>query len=294
MRLSKGLVFVVALLLVLPSGVAFGSADIFFVQPPTLDLPNDVDTNFYVTIHMKNASEAASITIPLTFAGNDSLRIDSTINGGGGALGVQYVDLGLNAVWGFKTSLFNNANKNILLGFVSFASLPPDDSGELVQVYFDLNKGGALSTVTIDTTVLPPDNHLSIVDELGTTYYPDGADGGGWTASSLNIGGTGIAGDGSLLQPRTFSLGQNYPNPFNAQTKIDFAIAAPGHVELKVFNVLGQAVKTLINKDLGVDQYSVLWDGTNDQGDEVGSGVFFYRLKVGDSFEKTERMTLLK
>ncbi|MEW6652226.1 MAG: T9SS type A sorting domain-containing protein [Bacteroidota bacterium] len=88
--------------------------------------------------------------------------------------------------------------------------------------------------------------------------------------------------------PTKFTLDQNYPNPFNPTTKIKFAIPADENVSLKVFNVLGQEVATLVNKQLKAGSYSFDWNAAN-----LSSGVYFYRIEAG-SFNQTRKMLLLK
>ena len=83
-------------------------------------------------------------------------------------------------------------------------------------------------------------------------------------------------------------------NPFNADTKISFALPRTDMVKLRVFNVLGQEVVTLIDGMLDANQHDIIWDGTNAQGTLVASGTYFYRLEIGEVYEKTLRMTLLK
>ena len=94
-------------------------------------------------------------------------------------------------------------------------------------------------------------------------------------------------------RPVSFSLNQNYPNPFNATTEISFNTAATGNVVLDVYNITGQKVKTLINSELASGTHSVIWDGTNDEGKVISSGVYFYHLQVADKSE-TRKMILLK
>jgi len=93
--------------------------------------------------------------------------------------------------------------------------------------------------------------------------------------------------------PSMFDLAQNRPNPFNPTTTIDFYIDKPGAVKLEVFNVLGQLVKTLIDRSMAPGQYSVVWDGTDTEGSRMASGVYLYRLKSGDA-NLTKKMVLLK
>jgi len=93
--------------------------------------------------------------------------------------------------------------------------------------------------------------------------------------------------------PTSFNLDQNYPNPFNPSTRIHFDIPQRGRARLTVFNVLGREVVTLVDEDLAPDSYHVDWHGESDRGSKVASGVYFYRLRVGE-FVATKKMLLLK
>jgi hypothetical protein len=98
---------------------------------------------------------------------------------------------------------------------------------------------------------------------------------------------------GDRERPSEFDLSQNYPNPFNPSTKIEFTLAKSGFVTLQIYDVLGRKVRTLVSEELSSGYKSVIWDGKNEDGDEVASGVYFYQLKVGD-FSEPKKMLLLK
>jgi hypothetical protein len=95
--------------------------------------------------------------------------------------------------------------------------------------------------------------------------------------------------------PLNFALYQNFPNPFNPETTIRFEIgsAAGSYVTLDVFNVLGQHVKRLVRGERAAGVYDVVWNGSDKVGGRVATGVYFYRLQVGDEIE-TKKMVLLK
>jgi len=98
------------------------------------------------------------------------------------------------------------------------------------------------------------------------------------------------------ILPSNYALSQNYPNPFNNVTHIEFSIggdAAFRPVELKIFNTLGQAVTTLVERELQPGVYHFAWDGRDSSGEEVATGVYFYRLTVDDA-RSTKKMVLLK
>jgi hypothetical protein len=94
-------------------------------------------------------------------------------------------------------------------------------------------------------------------------------------------------------QSADYTLYQNYPNPFNPVTHIRFSLAQSEKVKLEVFNILGQKVNTLVNNKLNIGQYEIKWDGKNESGNLLGSGIYFYRLKAGD-YIKTRKMIFLK
>ena len=106
-------------------------------------------------------------------------------------------------------------------------------------------------------------------------------------------GGSSVEIPGSLSQPISYSLDQNYPNPFNPSTIISFSIAAEEHVNLTVFNAIGRHIKTLKNKTCSPGNYSVIWDGRNEEGALLPSGVYLMKLKAG-TFSKTRKLTLLQ
>ncbi|MFQ6091223.1 MAG: cohesin domain-containing protein, partial [bacterium] len=108
------------------------------------------------------------------------------------------------------------------------------------------------------------------------------------------------------LFPQDFALEQNYPNPFNPATTIRYALPdvrrrrqdarqAPFFVSLKIYNILGQEARTLVNGHQEPGYYTVIWDGLDERGSAVPCGVYFYRLAVGSvDWSQTKRMVLLR
>ena len=90
------------------------------------------------------------------------------------------------------------------------------------------------------------------------------------------------------------TLSQAYPNPFNPSTKISYAVREAGPVTIRVYNVAGRAVRTLLDTEVeaGASGF-VVWDGTNDSGQRCGSGVYFYRIEA-PSFATSRKMIMLK
>lgn len=92
---------------------------------------------------------------------------------------------------------------------------------------------------------------------------------------------------------RICSLAQNFPNPFNPMTTISYTLAEENHVSLKVFNMSGRLVATLVNGVQGLGLHSVVWYGTSNKGQPVSSGIYIYRLTAGETKE-SNKMLLLK
>ena len=104
----------------------------------------------------------------------------------------------------------------------------------------------------------------------------------------------GVDGVDDLSLPKQFALGQNYPNPFNPGTSIDFDLPVRSTVNLAIYNVLGQKVRTLIaNENLPAEHHTKTWDGTTDRGTSAASGIYFYKIEAG-TFVQTKKMVLMK
>ena len=111
----------------------------------------------------------------------------------------------------------------------------------------------------------------------------------GWYIDDVRIEGISTEADENKnIYPSEFALNQNYPNPFNPSTKINYSIPDISFVTIKVFDVLGNEVTTLVNEEKQVGNYEVEFDGSGSP-----SGVYFYQLRAGD-FVVTKKMVLMK
>ncbi len=160
--------------------------------------------------------------------------------------------------------------------------------------------------MVVDSIGIVPDQVYTTPSPADTIYSPRGiafwedTTNNQWVAYVVDFDGhrvkkfvnanpfTGIIKVDKGIMIRDFSLSQNYPNPFNPTTKIPFRIHKAAHVELKVYNVNGQLIKTLIDKRLEAGYYEYEFDATG-----LASGIYFYRL-IFDGKVQTRRMTLLK
>ncbi len=177
---------------------------------------------------------------------------------------------------GVKFTLIDNEKKTILAVVIPFqAEAIPKGEGVFLNLEF---KGEG--KVKLEETTICQQKGISLVNtkaehikfdfnpvELGSPMKP--------------------------VLPTEFALSQNYPNPFNPITTISYALPSNSYVKLSIYNILGQKVKTLVDGEEQAGFKNVIWDGKNDRGEEVGSGIYFYRIQTG-SFTKTAKMSLLK
>jgi hypothetical protein len=94
----------------------------------------------------------------------------------------------------------------------------------------------------------------------------------------------------------SFELSQNYPNPFNPVTSIHYSVSNKSkatHTSLKIYNILGQQMRTLVDGFQKAGNFEVIWDGRDDEGNNLSSGIYFYTL-VADDYRSTRKMTFLK
>lgn len=183
----------------------------------------------------------------------------------------------------------NDSQVAIALGInAPFGHFPNSPSWQHVCTYYmTMTNWTASSSLIIDTTQLgiAVTEYLFLPDG-GVQYVPI------W-GGPINISATAVEESITDILPTALELEQNYPNPFNPSTTIEFSLPTRNHVALKVFNITGEEVAVLLNKTLSVGSYRVNWDGRDYEGNEVASGVYFYKLSAGN-FSKSKKMLLLK
>lgn len=148
-------------------------------------------------------------------------------------------------------------------------------------------------TICLDSTFWPPTNRMLFTRMDSKTYVPR-------TNMPMCFKVDTTAGNdvreipGSEdSRPTEFSLSQNYPNPFNPQTYIEFGLSKAAHVKIDIFNIVGQRVRTLVDEEMESGNYVADWDGKDEQGNSVSSGIYFYRMKA-DDFSDMRKMLLVK
>ena len=186
-----------------------------------------------------------------------------------------------------KDSIRDNPAGTISLVFISFGVIPAG-TDTFATLYFTTGPTWEPSIHNPIDIFIPLAGGLSYIDtsasprDITPHYDPPG---------NLDVKDEPKGNVAGL--PKTFFLSQNYPNPFNAVTVISFALPKTGHVKLEVYNILGQKVKDLVDEVVTAGYKRVVWDGKDNSGKAVASGVYLYQLKA-DGFTEAKRMILLK
>lgn len=167
---------------------------------------------------------------------------------------------------------------------------PLHTSGILRQIWqlvFSVDPGAEPQVVDIDTTYDFVNGEFCFGLAGGAVQFTPA-----FVPGAIHYGPTGIEDDIDNI-PKEFALKQNYPNPFNPDTKLSFDLPKAQNVSLEVYNLLGQHVKTLANGMYDAGSHMVSWNGTNSDGEDVPSGIYFYSLRT-EEFSKANKMMLIR
>ncbi|MFQ5769914.1 MAG: T9SS type A sorting domain-containing protein [bacterium] len=172
---------------------------------------------------------------------------------------------------------------------------PPDGEGIII---YDVVQNTTIFSVIDQQAYNIEIQAVADVDgdsELELIITVDDAGGTGVTKSYVYSTGVSVVSVKEKInnKPTMYKLHQNYPNPFNPTTKIEYEIQKTGFANLKIYNSLGQLVRTLVNEPKEVGNHSIIWDGRDDNKQIVPSGIYFYQLRIGD-FVSNKRMIFLK
>jgi len=158
-------------------------------------------------------------------------------------------------------------------------------NGRVYTIHLSVNDGnGNIDAATYLVTVPKSQNGNPAVND-GPVYTVNGSCG-----SAAKFAGEDLTQE---TLPEGYALEQNYPNPFNPSTSIAFSVKEAGVVQLSIYNLHGQEVRTLINGQMNTGFHSVNWDGKDERGQIVPSGVYLYKLRV-NGFAQTRKMTFMK
>ena len=207
------------------------------------------------------------------------------------------------------------SNEITIAGVDEVPDLPDNVKGVGLKYHFGPDGLQFNNTVTIRIPFAPEDMVLAGVKnplELEIYYYHTST--GEWVQLEivdandqylyvevdqfcyLNIAKSEITGVDQNQQqsgPEDMLLEQNYPNPFNPETHIGFQVPATGHIQIEIYNSTGQKIRTLVDETMSAGRYDVVWDGRDDYGKTVSSGMYFYAMR-SESFKQIRRMVFTK
>jgi len=257
--------------------------------PDTVDFVLNVDTTagtMEMEVWVFNDELVVGSTFGFTWANSPgtNLTLDS-------AVATQLIDDGYDIIFFYEDDNLatSNANMRALFGGALFISpgIPADASGRRLWAtyYFSMPQpwNGAVDGIEIDTLRFSGGSDYRFISNPGNVnFFPV-------FTGKVQYGEPGLsAGDQPQDLPASYALAQNYPNPFNPSTDISFDLPRSGKVNLTVYNILGQAVTTLVDRELDAGSHTITWDAS-----ENATGVYFYKLTAGD-FTETRKMMLLK
>jgi hypothetical protein len=237
-------------------------------------------------------TEAGNIIVPVELANDQAMiGLDLPLQFSEGVTLKEVVFEGTRSEdFDFRHALIDNENNTVIIGMIPMvygegADLSPGE-GPIANLVFTIDDP-SISTIELTAIEIEKPNHTLMFiynDEVtGQMTYltPDF----GTVSFSLNdLNGPNV--------PMAFELQQNRPNPFNPTTNILFDLPAPSDISLTIFNVLGQQVKNF-NEFRSSGSHTIVWDGTDNIGVQVASGVYFYRLEAGAN-SATKKMMMLK
>ena len=211
--------------------------------------------------------------------------------------GSGMMPLGENNRWVYSVIFYNHPtdlfsidqNDSVLLKWDPPYGTEPDSRDEIDWFGYHIYEDDILFQ-TVDATqteyliICPNSTH-----EYYVTAYND--DGDTEPTNTIVLNSTGISEQSPFIIE---TLHQNYPNPFNPTTNISFSINEDSKVEISIFNLKGQKIKTLMQSTYQRGNHSVLWDGKDNFGNTVSSGLYMYKLSVNDRLSQTRKCVLLK
>ncbi len=269
-----------------PSGPDPGIPDTVSVErmanvPPNTHLPP-------LHVYLTNDEPIAAYTIPLAFP--DSIHdYDVTCDS------VSFAGTRTDARALDVYPVVDNNRNLLFIPAIWFAGQLDPGNGPIAKIYFSTGLNWRTEySVPINATIwpggaeVPQGIGLQCVDYSGQFA---------WTPV-FKAGALEVRDQEEVAVPPHFELSQNYPNPFNPSTRIQFGVGSlkfgePVHTALKIYNILGQLVRTLVDEEKAPGNYEAIWDGKDDSGKDVSSGIYFYQLKTED-YTSIKKMVLLR
>jgi hypothetical protein len=232
-----------------------------------------------VPLEISNLDNLTALDIPLSFSEGVTLK-EVSFEG----TRVEYFDL--------KVASIDNEKNTVLIGLLpQMSNTQKDDlkagTGSIANLIFEVNDPSVKNVTVEAITMEEPYHQLTFVYHALSQGGQRSIQLEHPTFESVTVSLSGVPGSSENL-PNEFSLSQNYPNPFNPTTSIQYALPVAQHVNLSVYNVLGQTVVTLVDGQMEAGRYTVDWEASDNS-----SGVYFYRLTT-DKNTETRKMLLLK
>ncbi|MFQ6007665.1 MAG: T9SS type A sorting domain-containing protein [Candidatus Zixiibacteriota bacterium] len=265
----------IIMVILVPSLIFSASAHKFAVGKATVAGDNQVVVPLVVT----NEANLAAIDIPLKFSEGVTLKeVDFNFEGSR----VSHFDL--------KVANIKNDERTVVIGLLpqlTSAQVPDLEAGTgpVANLVFEVNDP-SVTEIKVEAVELKEPNHsLMFVyhdyDAKGTPLIRT-------ESPEFEPVTVALSNTSAPALPKDYALKQNYPNPFNPTTEIAFDLPEPAHVKLTIYNVLGQTVETLMERDMEAGSHTVTWDARKN-----ASGVYFYRITT-NNFTDTKKMLLLK
>jgi len=179
---------------------------------------------------------------------------------------------------------------------------PQCNSGSKIYLIYNVNENptqwGILASCSLCTKIrftLPSDPNLNYcqIALVCSSFQHTNVFTYDTTESVFHLGIPDAVDGRDLVLPDRFDLAQNFPNPFNPETQIVFNVPVASDVRIRVYNLMGQHVRTLVEQRFSSGVYSATWDGTNESGQLVSAGVYLYRMET-PGFSMTKKMLLMK
>lgn len=183
----------------------------------------------------------------------------------------------------------NPQDRQLLISLAYDVATPLEaGSGPLATIEFNIASGAPDEKATIDSASYLGIQRLEYIPLVGESFGPY------FRAGYVDIKASSPVDDRERPKiPTDFALAQNYPNPFNPTTVIRFDLPKAENVTLELFNILGQKIRTLIDRRLSAGTYNISFDGRGDDKKPLASGIYLYRLEAGQ-FSQSRTMMLLK
>ncbi len=239
------------------------------------------DNTVVVPLEIANEDGVMAIDIPLTFSEGVTLK-EVTFE----QTRVEHFDL--------KISRIDNDERTVVIGLIHQLSPTPKEplaagEGVVANLVFEVNDPSVTEIILEENETKSPAHDLVFVYNTRSQPGQLAFDESHPTFEAVSVALSGVV-EGL---PTEYSLAQNYPNPFNPSTEIAFDLPKNAHVELSVFNILGQQVTNLLSGDMPAGSHQIMWDGTDSDGGAVASGIYFYRIST-DDFSSSKKMLMLK